>query len=34
MPFILAEVNADLIDWQEDEEALLGYKKIKTDTKQ
>ncbi|XP_073977845.1 hemocyte protein-glutamine gamma-glutamyltransferase-like [Rhodnius prolixus] len=33
MPFILAEVNADLIDWQEDEEALLGYKKIKTDTK-
>lgn len=30
MPFILAEVNADLIDWQEDEEALLGYRKIKT----
>lgn len=29
-PFIFSEVNADLIHWQEDDQSLIGYKKMKT----
>lgn len=28
----IAEVNADVVDWKEDEESVLGFKKIKTST--
>ncbi|XP_073977850.1 hemocyte protein-glutamine gamma-glutamyltransferase-like [Rhodnius prolixus] len=32
VPEKISEVNADLVDWKVDEEALLGFKKIKTVT--
>ncbi|KAK9506648.1 hypothetical protein O3M35_008543 [Rhynocoris fuscipes] len=28
----ISEVNADLVDWKEDEKALLGFRKIRTNT--
>ncbi|KAK9506653.1 hypothetical protein O3M35_008548 [Rhynocoris fuscipes] len=34
MPFVLAEVNADMVDWQEDEEALTGFRRIRKNTRQ
>lgn len=33
-PFVFAEVNADVIHWQIDEESEYGIKKLKTNTYQ
>lgn len=31
-PFIFAEVNADVVHWQEDDESEIGWKQLKTNT--